>query len=305
MKLSASFLISTASFFFLSSSAWPSASSCIFLISSSDIFVVDWIVILASLPVPISFAVTFRMPFASMSNFTLIWGTPLGAGGISVRLKLPNDTLSATIGRSPWTTLIVTAVWLSAAVVNVLSLEVGIVVFLSIIGSLTPPNVSIPRVKGVTSSKTISLVTSPAIIPAWTAAPNATASIGSTPDSASFPTVSLTNFLTIGILVGPPIKTIFVISDAESFASSNALSIDDLHRWTIGLTKSSSFALVIFTSRFFAPDGSCAINGRFTSVSITVDNSIFAFSAPSLILVTAVLSLDRSIPSFFLNSSIT
>ena len=305
MKLSASFLISTDSFFFLSSSAWPSASSCIFLISSSDIDVVDWIVIFWSFPVPISFAVTFKIPFASMSNLTLIWGTPLGAGGISVRLKVPNDTLSATIGLSPWTTLIVTAVWLSAAVVNVLSFEVGIVVFLSIIGSLTPPNVSIPKVNGVTSSKTISLSTSPAIIPAWTAAPNATASIGSIPDSASFPIVSLTNFLTIGILVGPPTRTIFVMSDVESFASSIALSIDGLHLWTIELTKSSNFALVIFTSRFFAPDGSWAMNGRFTSVSITVDNSIFAFSEASLTLSFACGSLDRSIPSFFLNSSMT
>ena len=47
-----------------------------------------------------------------------------------------------------------------------LALEVGIVVFLSISGSRTPPNVSIPSVRGVTSSKTISLVTSPAMIPA-------------------------------------------------------------------------------------------------------------------------------------------
>ena len=49
---------------------------------------------------------------------------------------------------------------------KVLSLDVGIVVFLSIIGSRTPPNVSIPNVNGVTSSNTISLSTSPAIIPA-------------------------------------------------------------------------------------------------------------------------------------------
>ena len=49
---------------------------------------------------------------------------------------------------------------------NVLSLDVGIVVFRSMIGSLTPPNVSIPKVNGVTSSRTISLVTSPAMIPA-------------------------------------------------------------------------------------------------------------------------------------------
>ena len=49
---------------------------------------------------------------------------------------------------------------------NVLSFDVGMVVFLSIIGSRTPPSVSIPKVSGVTSSNTISLVTSPAIIPA-------------------------------------------------------------------------------------------------------------------------------------------
>ena len=66
-----------------------------------------------------------------------------------------------------------------------LPLEVGIVVFLSINGSLTPPNVSIPNVSGVTSSRTMSLLTSPAIIPACIAAPMATASIGSTPDSVS------------------------------------------------------------------------------------------------------------------------
>ena len=35
------------------------------------------------------------MPFASISNLTSICGTPLGAGGTSVRLKLPRETLSA------------------------------------------------------------------------------------------------------------------------------------------------------------------------------------------------------------------
>ena len=189
---------------------------------------------------------------------------------------------------------------------NTLLLDVGIVVFLSINGSLTPPKVSIPNVNGVTSSKTISLVTSPAIIPACIAAPIATASIGSTPDSASFSTTSLTSFLTNGILVGPPIITILLISELESLASSNAFTIEGLHRSTIGRTNSSSLALVILNSRFFAPvDGSCAIKGKLTSVSITVDNSILAFSTASLILVVAVVSCERSIPSFFLNSSIT
>lgn len=37
------------------------------------------IVIDCSLPVPLSFAETVRMPFASMSNVTSIWGTPAGA----------------------------------------------------------------------------------------------------------------------------------------------------------------------------------------------------------------------------------
>ena len=294
------------SFFTLSSSENFSASSFNFSISSGESFELDSIVILASFCVPRSFAVTLMIPFASISNLTSICGTPLGAGGKSVRLKLPNDTLSVAIGLSPCTTWIVTAVWLSAAVVKTLAFDVGIVVFLSINGSRTPPNVSIPNVRGVTSSKTISLVTSPAIIPAWIAAPIATASIGSTPDSDSWPTTSLTNFLTKGILVGPPTMTILLISELDNFASSNAFRIEGLHLSTIGLINSSNFALVILNSRFLAPaDGSCAINGKLISVSITVDNSIFAFSQASLILVIAVESEDKSTPSFFLNSSTT
>ena len=301
MKLSASFLISTVSFFFLSSSACFSASSFNFSTSSSDSFVEDSTVILASFPVPRSFAVTFMIPFASMSNFTLICGTPRGAGGTSVRLKLPKETLSATIGRSPWTTFIVTAVWLSAAVVKVLSLDVGMVVFLSIIGSRTPPSVSIPNVNGVTSSNTISLSTSPAKIPAWTAAPKATASIGSTPDSASFPIASVTNFFTIGILVGPPTSTILVISEADIFASSSALSIEGLHLSTSDVTMLSSLALVSLTSSAVFS----WIYGKFMSVSITPESWIFAFSQASLSRSMAFLSLERSTPSFFRNSSLT
>jgi hypothetical protein len=73
--------------------------------------VVAVIVIFASLEVPKSLAVTFRIPFASISNVTSIWGTPLGAGGIPVRLKVPNETQSAAIGLSPCTTWMVTADW--------------------------------------------------------------------------------------------------------------------------------------------------------------------------------------------------
>ena len=89
------------SFFFLSSSENFSASSLSFSISSLDSFEDDSMVILASFCVPRSFAVTLMIPFASMSNFTSICGTPLGAGGRSAKLKLPSETLSVAIGRSP------------------------------------------------------------------------------------------------------------------------------------------------------------------------------------------------------------
>ncbi len=112
--------------------------------------------------------------------------------------------------------------------------------------------------------------------------------------------------MTRGILVGPPTITTLPISEVEIFASSKAFEIDGLHLSTIGLISSSSLERVNLISRFFAPDeGSCAINGKLMSVSITVDNSIFAFSDASLILVNAVGSLERSNPSFFLNSSTT
>ena len=294
------------SFFFLSSSENFSASSFSFSISSFESFEEDSIVIFASFCVPKSFAVTLIMPLASMSNFTSICGTPRGAGGRSDRLKLPSDTLSVAIGRSPWTMCMVTAVWLSAAVVKTLLFEVGIVVLRSMSGSLTPPCVSMPRVSGVTSRSTISLETSPAIMPAWIAAPMATASIGSTPDSASLPTTPLTNFWTSGMRVGPPTMTILLMSAGVSFASSSDFSMEGLQRSTMGPMSSSSFALVILCSKFLdPPEGSAEMNGRLMSVSITVESSIFAFSAASLTLVVAVESCARSTPSFFLNSSMT
>ena len=134
----------------------------------------------------------------------------------------------------------------------------------------------------------------------------ATASIGSTPDSTFFPINSPTNFFTNGILVGPPTITILVISDLLILESSKAFSIEGLQRSMIGPINSSSLALVILNSRFLAPEeGSCAMKGRLRSVSITVESSIFAFSAASLTLAIAVLSCERSKPSFFLNSSRT
>ena len=58
-------------------------------------------VILAFFEVPLSVAVTFIIPFSSISNETSICGTPLGAGGIPSRLNLPNKLLSLVICLSP------------------------------------------------------------------------------------------------------------------------------------------------------------------------------------------------------------
>ncbi len=61
----------------------------------------------------------------------------------------------------PWSTLISTEVWPSAAVEKTSDLEVGSVVFLVMSLVMTPPRVSRPRDRGVTSSSTMSR-TSPA-----------------------------------------------------------------------------------------------------------------------------------------------
>nr|KAI8751374.1 KAputative secreted protein [Biomphalaria glabrata] len=58
-------------------------------------------VMLLDLPVLLSWALTFRMPLASMSNVTSICGTPLGAGGMPVKWNLPRRLLSLVIARSP------------------------------------------------------------------------------------------------------------------------------------------------------------------------------------------------------------
>ena len=53
------------------------------------------------LPEPLSWAETFRIPLASISNVTSICGIPFGAGGIPTRLNIPSETLSDASGLSP------------------------------------------------------------------------------------------------------------------------------------------------------------------------------------------------------------
>ena len=80
-----------------------------------------------------------------------------GAGGMPSRLNSPSSLLPLAISRSPWKTLMVTAGWLSSAVEKVCACLVGMVVFLVIILVITPPRVSMPRERGVTSSSSTSL----------------------------------------------------------------------------------------------------------------------------------------------------
>jgi len=84
-------------------------------------------------------------------------------------------------------------------------------------------------------------------IPPWMAAPIATHSIGSIPPSGGTFVISSTNFLTIGILVGPP--TSITLSTLSIFASFIACSTGFLHLSTIGSTSDSNLDLVIFIIR--------------------------------------------------------
>jgi hypothetical protein len=61
---------------------------------------------------------------------------------------------------------------------------------------------------------------------------------------------------------------------------------------------------VNFKLTCLGPVLSAVINGRFISVCVADDNSIFAFSAASFNLCRASLSTLKSIPLSFLNSSI-
>ena len=195
-----------------------------------------------------------------------------------------------------------TAGWLSAAVENIWLLLVGIVVFLSIRTVLTPPNVSIPKDNGVTSSNTISL-TSPVNTPPWIAAPIATTSSGLTPLCGSWPNSFLISSCTIGIRVDPPTNIILSRSLLLNLASFIAFLTGSRVESTKSRIKSSNLALVKDTSRWSGPDSPWDMNGKLIWVVVTPLKSFFAFSAASFNLCIAILSLDKSIPFSFLNVS--
>ena len=224
---------------------------------------------------------------------------------IPFNLKVPRTWLSLAMARSPCRTLISTVVWKLAAVVKIWLYLVGIVEFRSISLVATPPAVSMDKDNGVTSINKISFKpASPAIFPPWIAAPRATHSSGFMFLLGSLPVNCLTFSETIGILVEPPTNSTIWRSLVLIPASDNAWWTGPAV-WSIrSEVSSSNLDLVNVISICLGPSFPTAINGRLTCTVIEEDNSFFAFSASSLILWTAVWSLDRSIPSAFLNSPI-
>ena len=93
---------------------------------------------------------------------------------------------------------------------------------------MTPPAVSIPRERGMTSRRRrswTSWLLSPLKMAAWTAAPYATASSGLMDLFSSLPLKkSYRSFWTLGIRVDPPTSTTSWIWDLSNLASRSAFS---------------------------------------------------------------------------------
>ena len=179
---------------------------------------------------------------------------------------------------------------------------VGIVVLASINFVKTPPNVSIPKERGVTSNSNTSF-TSPVSTAPWIAAPIATTSSGFTPLEGVLPKKSSTIFCTIGIRVEPPTKITSSISEAFRLASSKAFLHGSIVDFTKSSMRDSNFALVNCFTKCFGTLSTVVIYGRLISVIILEDNSILARSAASFNLCSAKGSFLRSTPSSFINSS--
>ena len=105
--------------------------------------------------------------------------------------------------------------------------------------------------------------------------------------------------------VEPPTSTISSMSPAFSPASASARSNGPRQRSTRSRVSSSNLARVRLTSRWTGPSGVLLMNGRLMLVCVTLDSSIFAFSAASRTRCMACLSFLRSMPFSFLNSSAT
>ena len=139
------------------------------------------------------------------------------------------------------------------------------VVFLSINLVDTPPKVSIPSERGVTSNNKTSF-TSPCKTPPCIAAPIATTSSGLTLLFGSLPKKFFTVSIIFGILVMPPTKTTSLMSAAEKPESSSAILQGSKVLSTKSETNASNFALVNLRFTCFGPVLSAVIKGRLISV---------------------------------------
>ena len=119
--------------------------------------------------------------------------------------------------------------------------------FLSINVVITPPCVSIPNVKGVTSNNKTSF-TSPDNTPPCIAAPIETTSSGFIEVFACLFNSFSTRTLTAGILVDPPTNKTSSISDELNFASFIACFTGSKVLSNNVFAKTSNFDLVNFDS---------------------------------------------------------
>ena len=170
--------------------------------------------------------------------------------------------------------------WLSEAVEKVSDFLVGIVVFASINFVITPPIVSIPTDKGITSNNNTSF-TSPVKTPPWIAAPIATTSSGLTPFEGAFPKKRSTASWMIGIRVEPPTKITSLISEGDKPAFFNAERQGAIVLSTISEINCSNFARVNVLTKCFGIPLTGMMYGKLISEEVVEDNSIFAFSAAS------------------------
>nr|CAI5821458.1 unnamed protein product [Callosobruchus analis] len=126
------------------------------------------------------------------------------------------------------------------------------VVFLLIRAVITPPAVSIPKDKGVTSNSSRSCTSSdlsPCKMAAWTAAPYATASSGLMDLLSSLPLKkSCSSFWTLGIRVEPPTSTMSWICALSIFASRMAFSTGSIvERNRSAFSSSNLYHQIIFS----------------------------------------------------------
>ena len=196
-----------------------------------------------------------------MSKDTCTWGTPRGAGGIPERRKRPRLLLPSAICRSPCSTWISTELWFDSEVLNRSLLRTGIGVLRGIKTFITPPIVSRPSDRGVTSLS-IRSRSSPVRMPACTAAPIATTSSGLTDWHGSRGMRVRTISCTIGMRLEPPTKTTSSMSSAARPESLRAPCTGRSRRSSrSGQSPSNTLrSRVVSTCR--GPSGPVAMKGR-------------------------------------------